>query len=262
MHLHWQNLNTRSHGRTGSPLRHGRAWWRIGRGHINWEWSLLRADCRAGITVGGEEDFGFHWSLALPVFSIYLTIAGFRPVVWLAKSLLPKTKEKYGGLHGYEDEREIYFRIHDWTIWWTLWRNPMAGWSREVSRFRDGNFKPLDLLLGKVDYSKRTLKTVETFVPMPEGAYPATVELFESTWKRPRWFASRLVRADVKVEKGIPFPGKGENSYDCGIDGLHGLTTKADTIEEAIAATVESALRSRRRYGGSVDWQPAKEGAA
>ena len=103
--------------------------------------------------------------------------------------------------------------------------------------------------------------TVPTVVPMPERAYPASVKLFESTWKRPRWFASRMVRAEVKIEKGIPFPGKGENSYDCGDDALFGLTCKADTVEQAIAETVESALRNRRRYGGSVDWQPAAEGA-
>lgn len=263
MRFHWQNLNEKPHGRTGSPLLYGRAWWRIGNGSINWEWTLFRPSCRVALVVGGDEDFGFHWSLGVPwLFTFYLTVAGFRPVVWLARLLLPKQPEKYGGLHGYNDEREIRIAIHDWEIWWTVWRASMAGWSRQVPRWRDGNWNFLDTLLGKQSYSTRDLKTVETVVPMPEGCYPATVRLFESTWKRPRWFASRLVRADVKVERGIPFPGKGENSYDCGDGALHGLTTKADTIEEAIAATVESALRSRRRYGGSVDWQPSAGDAA
>lgn len=268
MHFHWQNLNDKKHGRAGSPLRYGRAWWRLGgRSAVNWEWTLFHSSsCRIGITVGGSEEFGFHWCLALPwLFSFYLTVAGFRPVVWLARLLLPKMAAdgtQHRMLHGYPDEREIRFSIHDWSIWWSVWRNPMAGWSRAVPRWRDGNFHPLDVLLGKVDYSTRVLKSTPAMVPMPEGSYAATVELFESTWKRPRWFATRMVRADVKLEKGIPFPGKGENSYDCGEDALHGLTTKADTIEEAIAETVQSALRSRRRYGGSIDWRPATNGAA
>lgn len=261
MYFHWSNENQKKHDRMGSPLRYGRAWWRVTQhGCVNWEWTLFHSSsCRVGFTVGGSKEFGFHWHLALPwLFSFYFTVGGFGPVVWLANLLLPKGGEKYGGLHGYEDERDFSLSVHDWTIWWTIWRNPMAGWSRQVSRFREGNWGLLDSLLGKTDYSTRDISEIDTIIPMPEGGYQATVKLFESTWKRPRWFARRIVRADVKLEKGIPFPGKGENSYDCGENALHGLTTKADTIEEAIAATVESALRSRRRYGGSVNWQVAQ----
>lgn len=84
------------------------------------------------------------------------------------------------------------------------------------------------------------------------------MELFESTWKRARWFTHKNVRASVDIPAGIPHPGKGENSWDCGEDRTYGLTTKADTVEKAIAAVVESSLRDRRRYGGD-NWTPSEK---
>jgi hypothetical protein len=57
------------------------------------------------------------------------------------------------------------------------------------------------------------------------------------------------VRDGVKLDipGGIPHNGKGENSWDCGDDGLWGCG--GDTVEEAIGHAVSSVLRSRRRYG-------------
>lgn len=91
---------------------------------------------------------------------------------------------------------------------------------------------------------------------MPEHPYPATVRLFESTWKRPRWpFARRMVRAEIEVEGGIPHPGKGENSWDCDDDATYSLTCQARTAEDAVAKLVGSVLRDRRNYGGR-SWRP------
>ncbi len=117
-----------------------------------------------------------------------------------------------------------------------------------------GNFHPLDFFLGSTDYKKKDLTFHEVLVPMPEGSYPATVQFQECTWKRPRWpfISSKGIYADIKMKIGIPHQGKGENSWDCGEDAVMGLSRKASTLEQAIAATVECALRDRRRNDGNV----------
>jgi len=270
-HFHWQNLNEKRGGRVGSPLRNGRAWWHFfdHRALITWEWVLGSRSCRLGVTVGGDEEFGVGFTLAVPfLFAFYLTVAGFRPVVWFARLLLPKTEERYGGEHGYRCTREVYFSVHDWALWWTIWRHPMAGWSRRVSRWRDGSWhfrdQVLNLLLGKHQHSERDVINASTMIPMPEGSYPATVRIYENTWKRPRWFARHMLSFDVKIPDGVPFPGKGENSWDCGQDATYGLSGPAEqpTVEHAVSQVVETVLRSRRRYGGSVDWRPAVQEAS
>ena len=84
---------------------------------------------------------------------------------------------------------------------------------------------------------------------MPEGAYKATVEMFWGIWKRPRWVAKKILRANVEIPSGIPKNGKGENSWDCGEDATFGITMPAKNVENAIGKTVESCLRDRKKYG-------------
>lgn len=258
MYFHWQNLNEKPGGRTGSPLKHGRAWWRItDKGELHWEWVLRPNACAIGLTVGGEDGFGLHWHVGIPLIgALYVSITGFAPLVWLANLLLPRTEEKYGGLHGYRDAREICFRVHDWTLWWTVWRNSMAGWSRKVPRWRDGNFKPLDVLLGDVKFSKRTIEPWrDVEIPMPERAYKGRACLEEFRWKRPRWFARTALDVDIKLDQDpIPCPGKGENSWDIDTDATFGFSCRARNIEEAIGKLVESCLVTRRRRGAPHNW--------
>lgn len=100
----------------------------------------------------------------------------------------------------------------------------------------------------------------ETVVPMPEGSYPATwaVTVYERRFVRfpgtlrdalsPPWTRPSL-RLDIPG--GIPHWGKGENSWDCGMDGLFG--TGSDSVEDAVANAVRSSLRDRKRFGGPHD---------
>jgi hypothetical protein len=62
-------------------------------------------------------------------------------------------------------------------------------------------------------------------------------------------------RANLDIERGVPTPGKGENSWDCGQDATYGLTCPASTVEEALASLRASVMRDRERYGGK-DWKP------
>jgi len=139
-----------------------------------------------------------------------------------------------------------------------LWRDD-SSWTNNKTfleqRYWSMNF--LNLLFGKWKYTERTVEERDVVIPMPEGNYPAKVKIFESAWKRPRWFPQKMIRAsvDIKDDQLIPFPGKGENSWDCGMDGLRGMTCPEKTVEAAIGAVVGSVLRSRRRYGG-IGWRP------
>lgn len=45
------------------------------------------------------------------------------------------------------------------------------------------------------------------------------------------------------------FMGKGENSWDCGEDGLYGCGSEGSSLEDAITKTVSIVLRNRRKYG-------------
>jgi hypothetical protein len=44
-------------------------------------------------------------------------------------------------------------------------------------------------------------------------------------------------------------PGKGENAWDCGPDGIFAMSGLGRTVEEAIGHVVAAALRDRHRRG-------------
>jgi hypothetical protein len=248
MRLHSQNLNEHPGGRKGPMLLAGRAWlWlredeRGNSPRIGVEWRLARLGLGARLTIEalhGDDDFTL--SLQVPGIALYLSPEGVLPR-WV-----PRPRR---------DAHTIGFSVHDGGVWWDVWQNDVE-WRSGTPRWRHGHFNPADWLLGRPVYAKRVLKTEQAEVPMPEGCYPATVELREDTWKRPRWpWPRRLLRADIAVEKGVPHPGKGENAWDCGEDATYDLTTPAQTVEEAVAKLVQSVLRDRRRYGG-LNWRPA-----
>jgi hypothetical protein len=108
-------------------------------------------------------------------------------------------------------------------------------------------------ILGRTRHEREVVETGETVVPMPEGNYAAT-------WKRERWtrhyvrFPGTLLAprshesVTLDIAGGIPHWGKGENSWDCGMDGLFGIG--GATVEAAVGNAVAAALRSRKSYGG------------
>lgn len=233
MHMHWQNLNEDPRGRPRGFPWHGRAWWRItDRVCMRIEWLLGKPRCALAASFGGgdgNDELQLH--AAIPPISLF----------WSVEGLLPSMAV----------ERDTGVSIHDWTLWWDCWQNANE-WNSSDPKWRHGNWCPADTFLGRVKFSEETLRTQRVQIPMPEGCYPATITICESTWKRPRWFAKRLVRAKIDMEKPIPHPGKGENSWDCGDDATHGLSCCEDTVEGAVAAMVRTVLGSRRRHGGDA----------
>ncbi len=248
---HWQNPTqdeaNEKRPREATKVRrfplNGRAWLYVGRRlTFGFEWNLWTHFCRARLEVDGW-DGEITTTVALPPVALWFSVKGL-PTKWLPRG-----------------KRELGLAVFAWAIWFSLWIDEDE-WSPE-NRWRRPVFHVDDFLLGRQDYSSRDIITERVVIPMPEGQYPATVRLFESTWKRPRWFARRMIRAEVTPDTSIPIPGKGDNSWDCGETATHSLTTPADTVRKAVVAMVESVLRTREkhgsRHGGGTSWRPAEK---
>lgn len=110
----------------------------------------------------------------------------------------------------------------------------------------------------------RTVETIGgsgmTNVPLPEGNYAArwTERQYVNYYTRPLgrlrdriWGPRRHSLVDLDIAGGIPVEGKGENSWDCGMDGVFGCSGR--TVQDAVGNAVKSVLRDRERYGGPHD---------
>lgn len=235
MFFHWQNLNDRTVPGTSRYREPEKGWPTEGRCWLHWgersclefNWCLGRNFCHLQFHRGGERGSGI--SIAMPLVMISISVS---------------TQKNWRSA-----EREIDLSIHDWAIWWKLWGDPW-GWDSHTPRWRDGNFNLPDFVLGKTRFQKELIETKDVIVPMPEGPYPATAKLERCVWKRPRWFAKVRNNVWLEIVNGIPHEGKGENSWDCGEDGLFGIG--GSSYEDAIANAVESVLTDRRRYNGNM----------
>lgn len=116
-----------------------------------------------------------------------------------------------------------------------------------------------DKLLGKVKYTKETVKAFETVIPLPEGNYSAKGETYQQTWVRPRWpFSRRVVTGtELKPDTPIPVPGKGENSWDIGDDAIYSSSCGGQGTADAVGSFVATVTRSRLNYAGP-SWVPDK----
>jgi hypothetical protein len=132
-------------------------------------------------------------------------------------------------------------------------------WTRGQPWWRDISLGKTQLF-GKTESFSAEVDKGETMVPLPEGNYLATWSEVKVTNR----YLGRLGRlrdrilgprhhsyVDLDIPLGIPIEGKGENSWDCGMDGLFGCG--GQTLEEAVGNAVKSVLRDRRRYGGPHD---------
>lgn len=159
----------------------------------------------------------------------------------------------------YRPERRLLsLSFHDGAAFWRVWKDDMS-WSSGTPRWRDGSFNFVDFVLGKSVCSTVVLDEKHVLVPMPERSYPATAKLVEFTWKRSRSpFTKRMIRADIDIPAGIPVPGKGENSWDCGDDATYSITTgEVRSIAEGVGKLVGSCLETRVKRSGYLGWSVA-----
>jgi hypothetical protein len=253
--FHWQNLNDKKDGLIGSGWKHGRAWfhrkWNEERGgygkrsrQICFSWNF-EPRWWIGVAMNlfdgdNERDIGFNLNLGIAHF--YLTLENF-----LSREKANRHNWAHKtGISYFEDHLSVDFHYAGSDCW------DCEGWKgKHWSCF------VRDKLLGSAKYESCEIETVQVEVPMPEGVYSANVKLTEDSWKRPLWpIPSKIRRAHIECERGIPYPGKGENSWDCDDDATYGLTCPASTVEEAITALQQTVMRSRERYGGK-NWVPA-----
>lgn len=112
-----------------------------------------------------------------------------------------------------------------------------------------------EFLYGKWEYKSEIIDNKRILVPMPEGNYPATVEIKKVSrgYKRSKKQLTSNYQIDLDIP--IPYEGKGENGWDCEEDGTYSSNIMANSLEEAIQNLVDSSLKYRVRYGGE-NWKP------
>jgi hypothetical protein len=212
-------------------------WWLYGKNHrtklsLEWQWLRRARFC------GFEISFSRTWKLrqifiGLPwVFSWWITFGD------------PDDDTQY----------ELGLKIHSSSVWLMLFSNPDE-WNRSDPWYRKQHSLNLtDLILGRQQCRLEKLEEQPVQIPMPEGVYSGVAVHERRTWRRPRWFQEVRDSIWITVEKGVPFPGKGENSWDCGMDGLVSAGIDGVNVEKAIGHFVGSVLESRRKYGGK-NWK-------
>lgn len=253
--LDWQNLNEKRLGsgkEYGSAWRHGRAWLHLNpKDHREYyrkarcfrlEWLFGKMALKLELSFRPDER-EVVFAFGIPFVSLYF---GWN-TGW--KWLWERTKNR----RGYPTSRDIGFYVHGWAVWFMFWRDEMES-SNEDPWYYQQVFHIDSFFLGHAKYKREELETHEIYIPLPEGEYLARATFDRSTWKRPRWF--KKVRDYTSVEvlqwQGLPHEGKGENSWDCGQDGLFGYSVEGHNLEKAIAHGVERALYYRRRYDGTL----------
>jgi hypothetical protein len=131
--------------------------------------------------------------------------------------------------------------------------------AREIGRLIGGAIN--ESVTGGTKYKDEVIETHPALVTMPEGHYEAVVTIHRATWTPKRWpfslFPKVRVDSRIEVEGGVPVPGKGENSWDCGEDAIMSTGSSTPTVAAAVAAITKSALETRERYGGR-NWLPEK----
>lgn len=170
--------------------------------------------------------------------------------IWIG--FKPKTKES--SRTGFEIGRNIFY------FWWKYKENYYGEQSqgKEICCFWWDKLK--DLILG------RTLCTTDKrwpesgFVEMPEGKYPAKFTFVTRCWTRPRSPFHKIRKStDVEIEMGIPFSGKGENSWDCGEDALYGTGYAGWDIEACANYVRQEVLKDRKKRYDPEYWPESPE---
>lgn len=243
---HWQNLNEDKRGNArgrfpwhGRASVHFRGAWDGHTRSVEWvfaKWTGLAAK----LELSGDDDKNLQLALSFLVGSLYMGV-GLPGKHWLRRRL-PQ-----------EEGRRIGFYIHENSFRLSLWDRD--GWSKGDPKWWSTHIFLDDFFLGPATYERTVLEEADVLIPMPERSYPAKVKLLEVTWSRPRWFTKKMLKCDVDIDGGIPTPGKGENSWDCGQDATFGISCAASTVHEAISKVVASVLRDRERRGGR-NWTP------
>lgn len=246
-----------------ATIMEGRAWLNFEnspRRSICFSWKLFGKSCRLSFSADDSES-QVCLSAALPPVAFSVSVDG------LPRSIFKALGIDYGTVKNLRDgcfltERSVSISVHDWSLWWHLWM-PDGLWRSDDPKWRRGNFNFIDAIFGKPSLESKRVGEKDVLVPMPERSYKGKVTLEQRKWSRPRWpfksgprqIVSDLLCFSLDMEPGgIPIPGKGENSWDCGEDAVFSLDGVGDAVA-AVNAMVKSVVRSRLKHGGE-EWRP------
>lgn len=244
----WWHVQRLDEGRRGL---HGRVWLkhRRHRGELALEGHLPGGKHpHLEVTLGSEHQVLVSCSLWL--VSLFLSLDGLS---WL-RTHLPRRVGPEG--------RTLDLSWYRGHLSWKVWTIPDE-WHCTTPRWRDGFFDVPQFLLGKQSYTHEEGRVAVAVAHFPEGDYLVTLTWVQETWTRPRW-PWPLHRRGIEIdagETGVPIPGKGENSWDCGENALLSTGSSATTVEGALADFVRHVTERRERYGG-LHWRPAMPAAA
>jgi len=209
---------------------HWRGWLHVGN-HKTFGWEFGCWSKRLGISFR-RDDEDMVFGLQIPPLSLHLSFP-------LLQSI---------------PEGEFYFRIHDWSIWFAPWGKLWEHNRKDKWWVRGLVFDIKDFFLGRMNTTHETIRDgIPVEIPMPEGVYLGTAKVERYHHKRPRWFMRERLSTWIEVPKGIPHSGKGENSWDCGDDGIWGTGCEGDDTEKAIETFRNAVLRNRQRYGNASE---------
>lgn len=208
-------------------------------------------------------DFGFHLEVDMEdiTLGLYTGLCDFyisldyKPVVrflgehpnYHFKHTMPDGTIKKGS---YWQERNIGIRLDLRSMtfsgeWWVD--------MNDQPRKRHFYWFLWDKILGRDKYTEKVLQEGGVDIDMPEGVYHATFKRFISYWKRPRSpFTRSMHRISMDIPVGIPHEGKGENSWDMGMDATFGVTMPAEeneSIYDIAKRFAISCLKTRQKYG-------------
>lgn len=208
---------------------------------------------RCMITLGGEDSRQFQIGLGFIWFSLWLTFPYLLPKKWAIGW-------KEGNPHRFEDShgRDFGAYLSDNHLMFKFFSSNMGSSTRP--NFRKWGWS-WSCFIDEMVFGRRNMTEVQTElyphtpISFSEGVYHLNIKLTHDTWRYSRWPwwpLNRMVpRAKISVEEpgGIPVPGKGENSWDCGDDAIHGLCCSASDWYAAKEAVKQSVIRTRSRYG-------------
>lgn len=242
-------LGSREEGR----FRHARVSFHGKKSEAGAEWCLFARGFGFGVELGrngSESDCGVSF-YAGPLGSVWLRL----------RSPWTKWMNVKQGKPDWAYSRKTGFRFFPWEgCYFQFNFEDIDGcWTKGQPWWRDATITKRTFFgLTKTDTDKGASGLTQ--VPLPEGNYPARWEHTTYTNHylsplgklRDRVLGPRehsLVSLDI--DGGIPVEGKGENSWDCGMDGLFGVS--GATVEDAVANAVRSVLRDRERSVGAED---------
>lgn len=154
-------------------------------------------------------------------------------------------------------------------LWWgemglhssfTLWGHDDGG--GYVKKLRDWYVDWDRIIFGRSKCHVEILSEGEAQIDMPEGKYKALYKIEKRTLVWPRRFKKERTSISFDLPVCIPHDGKGENSWDCGMDGTCGISEDykkhSGSIYQAAKAVALRCLNTRSRYGTLSDFSIEK----